>query len=277
MTRFAGVSDSRHLTIAEADEDIALLTLNRPERLNALSQSLIADLHAGFDALGRDRRLRAVIVTGAGRGFCSGADVQGNEGESGAPGTEGMGETATVFVTQEHLAALHEKIHRCPKPVIAAVNGDAMGGGFALALACDLRYASPAARFGARFIKMGVSSCDMGTSYLLPRLVGAGRALELMLTGRIFDADEAFGMGLVLEIADDPVARSLETARLIRENPPLGTWMTKETFWQNVDAPSMRHALDLENRTQVMCYGTGELQEAFRAFVEKRPPRWKGL
>ncbi len=266
--------------VSEAiDDRITLVTLNRPERLNALSQRLVADLHRCFDEIARDRGCRAVILTGAGRGFCSGADVQGGDGELGAPGTEGMAETPRIFLTQEHIASLHERIHRCPKPVIAAVNGPAMGGGFSLALACDVRFAAASASFGARFIKMGVSACDMGTSYLLPRLVGSSRAIELMLTGRIFSAEEAREMGLVLDVVDDGrvVERALETARLIRENPPFATWMTKETFWQSVDAPSLRHALDLENRTQVMCTATGDLGEAFQAFVEKRPPRWGDL
>jgi enoyl-CoA hydratase/carnithine racemase len=270
---------SEILVREEVEDGIVQITLNRPERLNALSQRLIAELHEAFAAIAAERGCRAVVLTGAGRGFCAGADVRGNPGELGAPGTEGMGEVARVFLTQEHLAALHERIHRCPKPVIAAVNGAAMGGGFALALACDVRFASTSASFGARFIKMGVSACDMGTSYFLPRLVGASRAAELMLTGRIFDAAEARAMDLVLDVVPDGqvVARALETARAIRENPPLATWMTKEVLWQNLDAPSLRHALDLENRTQVMCTHTGELTEAFSAFVEKRAPRWKGL
>jgi enoyl-CoA hydratase len=264
------------LLVQEIETGITLLTLNRPECLNALSQSLVATLHTTFDHIAVDRHARVVILTGAGRGFCAGADVKG---ASGAPGTAGMGQVAAIFLTQEHLASLHEKIHRCPKPVIAAVNGPAMGGGFSLSLACDIRYATASATFGARFIKMGVSACDMGTSYLLPRLVGASRAAELMLTGRIFAAPEAREMGLVLDVVPDGavIERALVTAREICENPPLATWMTKETMWQTIDAPSMRHALDLENRTQVMCTHTGELQEAFQAFVDKRKPRWQDL
>jgi enoyl-CoA hydratase/carnithine racemase len=263
----------------QVEDGIVLVTMNRPQRLNALSQKLVVELHATFAHIAADRECRAVVLTGAGRGFCAGADLKPNPGESGAPGTEGMGEVATMFLTQEHIASLHERINRCPKPVIAAVNGAAMGGGMSLALASDVRVAAKSATFGARFIKIGVSACDMGTSYFLPRLVGASRAAELMLTGRIFDAAEAREMGLVIDVVEDGkvVDRALETARAIRENAPLATWMTKETMWQNVDAPSLRHALDMENRTQVMCTHTGELAEAFQAFVEKRPPRWNGL
>jgi len=267
------------VVLMDVQDGVAVLTLNRPDRLNAWTGELQVRYFDLLAECGTREDVRAIVVTGAGRGFCAGADVRGNPGETGAPGTEELGEVARVFLTQEHLASLHERIHRCPKPVIAAVNGAAMGGGFALALACDVRFASASATFGARFIKMGVSACDMGTSYFLPRLVGASRAAELMLTGRSFAAAEASALGLVLDVVPDGrvVERALETARAIRENPPLATWMTKEVLWQNVDAPSLRHALDLENRTQVMCTHTGELAEAFSAFAEKRTPRWKGL
>jgi enoyl-CoA hydratase/carnithine racemase len=277
----------------EVEPGIVVVTMNRPHRLNALSQGLIADLHEVFAELGRSRTVRAIVLTGAGRGFCSGADLKGDEpgpnGEPplrGAPGTEGMGEIPMMFLTQEHLAALHERIHRLRQPVIAAINGAAVGGGFALALACDVRYAARSATFGAVFITRGVSACDMGTSYFLPRLVGASRAAELMLTGRVFGADEAREMGLVLSVEDDldggdgngpVVERALVTARQIAGNPPLAVWMTKETMWQTLDAPSLRHALDMENRTQIMCSQTGEMTAAFAAFREGRTPEWRPL
>jgi enoyl-CoA hydratase/carnithine racemase len=263
----------------EIEPGIHVVTMNRPSRLNALSQRLIAELHEAFASIHTDRHARVVILTGAGRGFCAGADVKGNEGETGAPGTEEMGEIARLFLAQEHLASLHERIHRLRQPVIAAINGPAVGGGFAMALACDVRYATPTATFGAVFIKRGVSACDMGTSYLLPRLVGASRSAELMLTGRIFDVAEAREMGLVLDVVepDQLMERALVTARQIVSNPPLAVWMTKETMWQTIDAPSMRHALDMENRTQIMCTQTGELTESFLAFREGRAPVWKPL
>jgi enoyl-CoA hydratase len=189
------------------------------------------------------------------------------------------GDLTRVLASQELMASLFEKVHRLRQPVIAAVNGAAHGGGFAFALACDIRFASTSATFGAVFIRRGVSACDMGTSYLLPRLVGASRAAELMLTGRVFDAAEAREMDLVLDVVPDGevVDRALATARLIAANGPLAVWMTKETMWQTIDAPSFRHALDMENRTQVMCTATGELTEAFAAFRERRTPAWKPL
>ena len=275
------------LVISEPEPGIHLLTIDRPQRRNALSSGVLGHLHRAFDDLASDRAARVVVVTGAGDDFCSGADMKaGPEDQVGAEGTvtgnlatQVEGEITRTFTYQELMAGLFEKVHRLRLPVIAAVNGAAVGGGFALALACDVRFAAASARFGAVFIRRGVSACDMGTSYFLPRLVGASRAAELMLTGRVFDADEAREMDLVLAVVPDGqvIDRALETARLIAENGPLAVWMTKETMWQTVDAPSLRHALDLENRTQVMCSATGELTEAFAAFREGRTPEWKPL
>jgi enoyl-CoA hydratase/carnithine racemase len=272
----ANVNQDINVQIEEVEPGIVVVTMNRPKQLNALSQTLITDLHEAFAELGRSRTVRAIVLTGAGRGFCSGADMKATDT---APGAEGMNPVPKLFVTQEHLASLHERIHRLRQPVIAAVNGPAVGGGFALALACDIRFAAASARFGAVFIERGVSACDMGTSYFLPRLVGASRAAELMLTGRVFDAAEAREMDLVLDVVDDGkvVDRALETARQIARHSPLAVWMTKETMWQTVDAPSLRHALDLENRTQIMCAQTGELHDAFQAFREGRKPEWQAL
>jgi enoyl-CoA hydratase len=271
----------------ETPDRIALVTIDRPERRNALSANALAALHRTFDALAARPELRAVVLTGAGVSFCSGADMKSGAEDmddlAGTPVGEMLGRVRGAvtrsFVMQELMAGLFEKIHRLRLPVIAAVNGTAHGGGFALALACDIRYASRSASFGAVFIKRGVSACDMGTSYYLPRLVGASRSAELLLTGRVFDAAEAERIGLVLEVVDDGavVERALAKAREIAENSPLAVWMTKETMWQTVDSPSLRHALDLENRTQIMCTATGELNHAFAAFREGRKPEWDGL
>lgn len=264
------------IDVTEPDDDIVLVTLNRPDRLNAITSTMISELEAVVAAVDLDPAVRAVIVTGAGRGFSAGLDLQ-SQGK--APGAQGVASTVSGFMWQDHLATLHEKIHRSRKPWIAAVNGPCVGGGFAMSLACDIRFAATSATFGAVFLKVGVSNCDMGTSYFLPRLVGASRSAELMLTARIFDAAEAESMGLIIDVVDDGnvVERALDTARLIRANAPFATWMTKETMWQTVDAPSLRHALDIENRTQIMCSSTGDIAEARAAFVEKRPPNWKGL
>jgi enoyl-CoA hydratase len=273
--------------VDEVERGIVRVTLNRPERRNALDSPTLAELHRTFDAVAADPAARVVILTGAGAGFCAGADMRSAPDSSSRAGGTPIGEllgrvegtVSRTLAAQELMASLFEKVHRLRQPVIAAVNGAAVGGGFAFALACDIRFASESARFGAVFISRGVSACDMGTSYLLPRLVGASRAAELMLTGRVFDAAEAHDMGLVLDVVPDGevVDRALATARLIAAHGPLAVWMTKETMWQTVDAPSMRHALDIENRTQVMCTATGELTEAFAAFRDGRPPTWNPL
>lgn len=277
MTFFDDLPPLEHIQVMPADDHIALVTLNRPERLNAMTAGLIEEMTQLVRLVDLDRDLRAVIVTGAGRGFCAGLDLQGDN--SHPPGSQGTRLTVHGFMVQDHIATLNEAIHRSRKPWIAAVNGPCVGGGFALALACDIRFAARSATFGAVFIKIGVSNCDMGTSYFLPRLVGASRSAELLLTGRIFDSSEAADLGLVIDVVDDGevVQRAVATARAIAENSAFATWMTKETMWQTLDAPSLRHAIDLENRTQIMCSGTGDTAEARRAFVEKRPPHWPGL
>jgi enoyl-CoA hydratase len=257
---------------------IVELTIDRPHRRNALdSQTLVALSRALADIDSRPE-VRAVVLTGTGSTFCAGADIKARTEDltdtSGSPAAalllNARGDTARTLAAQELMASTFERIHRLRQPVIAAVNGPALGGGFALALACDIRVAARDATFGAVFIRHGVSACDMGTSYHLPRLVGAGRAAELMLTGRIFDADEAARIGLLIDVvaAGDVVPAALAKAREIASNAPVAVWMTKETMWQNVDAPSLRHALAVENRTQVMCTATGDLTDSFAAFRE---------
>ena len=271
------LTDLTCVEVRDLDEGIALVTLNRPDRLNALTPRLIEEMERVVAAVDLDPSLRAVVLTGAGRGFSAGLDMQG--ADSAPPGAEHVSPTVRGFMGQDQIASLNESIHRSRKPWIAAVNGPCVGGGFAIALACDIRVASTSATFGAVFLKIGVSNCDMGTSYFLPRYVGASRSAELLLTARIFPADEAAEMGLLIDVVDDGtvVDRALETAKLIRGNAPFGTWMTKETMWQTLDAPSLRHAIDIENRTQIMCSANGETAEAMRAFAEKRPPVWKDL
>jgi enoyl-CoA hydratase/carnithine racemase len=271
----------------EMDEGIVKLTINRPERRNALSGNTLAALHQLIDGIEASRNVRVVVITGNGPAFCSGADMKATADDVGDMAGTPVGALAAAatqpipraFLHQELMAGLFEKIHRMRQPVIAAVNGAAHGGGFALSLACDIRLASPAASFGAVFITRGVSSCDMGTSYHLPRLVGAARSAELLLTGRVFGSEEAERIGLVAEVVEDSqlLDRSLAMARMIAAHSPLAVWMTKQTMWQTIDSPSLRHALDLENRTQIMCTATGELTEAFAAFRERRTPEWRGL
>jgi enoyl-CoA hydratase/carnithine racemase len=259
------------------EDNIACITLNRPERLNAIDGSLIDGVDDALNAVGGGE-FRAAILTGAGRGFCAGADLSG----TGAPWTKPKPTTPPFKVnydSQVRLAELFTRIYELPIPVIAAVNGVAVGGGLAFTLVSDVRVASEHARFGSVFIKAGFSSMDMGTSYLLPKIVGAGVARELMLTGRIIDAAEAYRIKLVHEVvaADDLMPAALRMARSIAENNAYGVWQTKIGLNAALDAPSLRHAIELENRTQILSGFTNNPLEAARAHVEKRPPKWDPL
>lgn len=261
-------------------EGVLEVSLNRPDRLNALNENLIGELLAVFRGLNNDRETRVIILTGRGKGFCAGADLKSSGSRPGSvPGTEGMGQLGYVYKYQEYLAELILAIQECDKPVIAAINGAAVGGGMALALACDIRITAEAGKFGAVFIKTGLSSCDVGTSYLLPRIVGVSAATELMLTGRIFPAPEARELGLVSRVvsADELIPEATRLARMILENSEYGVWMTKKGIRANQDAPSLRHAMELENRTQVLGCFSGCMEESMRAFQEGRAPVWSKL
>jgi len=235
----------------ELDGSVATLTLTRPARLNAMSPGLVDDLHACLDLLARTRSARVVILTGEGRGFCAGLDLQ-EWGNWTIP--EGLDSVDGGMVVQERIASLMPRIREARQPFIAAVGGAATGGGLALALSCDVRYASPAARFSVAFVKLGLSGCDVGVSYLLPRVVGAGHAFEMSLTGRLVDAQESLRIGLVNRIvpAEQLLAACRALADEICANTDYAVSMTKQVLGCNIDAPTLRTAIELENRTQVL-------------------------
>ena len=264
---------SSAVTVTEVRPGIALVTLNRPERLNAMNYDLVRGLYDVCDELASDRTCRVVVLTGAGRGFCAGLDL--TEGAS-PPEAAGLGRAQAGMTVQKMIAGLVPKMRALPQPVIAAVNGAASGGGLALALASDVRIAADSARFNVAFIRVGLSGCDIGVSWMLPRLIGASRAFELLLTGRLIDAAEADRIGLVTRVVPDAdvVDSALETAALIAGNSPFGVRMTKEVMWSQLEIGSLQAGIDLENRTQVLASFTGDLTEAMAAFAEKRPPNF---
>ena len=178
---------------------------------------------------------------------------------------------------QQYIAELVHHMRDVRQPIIAAVNGAAAGGGFAIACASDIRYCSAEAKFGTAFVRLGISGCDIGVSWLLPRLIGASRAWELMLTGRVFDAEEADRLGLVSKITstDDLLPRCLAEAEEIKPNSPFGVWMTKETMWSNLEISSLRAGIDIENRTQILAAGTEDSREAMDSFLAHRQVQWK--
>jgi enoyl-CoA hydratase len=265
------ISSRPTVLVDEARPGIVVLTLNRPERLNAMSHELVGDLHAVLEQVGRDRGCRVVVLTGAGRGFCAGLDLKG---AGVAPGGDGLGRAQAGLAGQQHIATLVPRMRALPQPIVAAVNGPAAGGGLALALASDVRIAAESARFNVAFVKIGLSGCDIGVSWLLPRLIGVSRAWELMLTGRMVDSHEAERTGLVVRVVPDGALMdsALETAELIAGNSPFGVQMTKEVMWSNLETGSLQAAIDLENRTQILTTFTDDMREALAAFLEKRPP-----
>jgi enoyl-CoA hydratase len=260
-----------------ARDGVAVVTMDDEARYNALSTTMVSDLKQAFAALRDARDVRAVVLTGAGRGFCAGANMTG--GDELPPSARDRGPVGLVQMAQEHLAELMLSIREARQPVVAAVHGAAVGGGLALTLVSDLRDASDDAFFASHFIKVGLSSCDVGTSYLLPRIVGSTLAAELMLTGRRFHAEEALRIGLLnrLTTRAELLDTAVNLAALIAENNEFGVYMTKLGLWANVDAPSLRHAMELENRTQVLGTFTGNMREAQAAFVEKRDPNWSPM
>lgn len=254
-------------------DGIALVTLNRPDKLNAMTSEMVQSLHDILDSIGRDRDVRVVVLTGAGRGFCAGLDL-GGYGD--APGFEWHGGMEKGLAVQKHIASLIPRLRSLPQPVIAAVNGAASGGGFALVLGSDIRLCGQSAKFNAAFIRIGLSACDIGTSWLLPRLIGASRAQELMLTGRLFGAEEAARIGVVVESVPDDVLMDAAFAKAeeIMQNTPIGVALTKEGMWSALEIPGLQAAIDLENRQQIMATFSDDAREMRRARQEGRPPRF---
>lgn len=259
--------------LGEAEPGIALLELDRPERLNAISPRLLEDLHARLADLAEDRSCRAVVLTGRGRGFCAGLDLAERHGDPDAAARRTAQDRMRV---QKRIAALVPALRGLPQPVIAAVNGPAAGGGLALALASDVRIAGESARFGDAFVRIGLSGCDIGVSWLLPRLIGASRAFELLITGRVIDAAEADRIGLVSRVVPDAALRetALGVAREIVANSPFGVRMTKDVMWSQLEVGSMAAGIAMENSTQIATTFTADQPEAVAAFLDKRPARY---
>jgi enoyl-CoA hydratase len=255
--------------LEQPEPGIAVLRLDRPRQLNALTDAMVAEIGRHLDVVSNDQNIRVLILTGAGRGFCSGFDLS-LAGE--APNQIELGETTAWMLRQEAFAGLVTRLRALRQPVIAAVNGPANGAGFGLALAAEIRIAARSAVFNAAFVRVGMSSCDIGVSWLLPRCVGLSRAFDIMLTGRMVDATEAARIGLVSETVDDQqlMPRALEMARTIAANSSFGVWMTKRGVWANAETGSLQAAIELENRTQILSRTTGELSKAAQAHLARR-------
>jgi enoyl-CoA hydratase len=257
------------IEIDERPGGVRVVRLNRPDRLNALTPGMVGQV---TEAMRVEREHRAIVITGNGRGFCAGVDIAGaherQEGRSNADG----------FALQERFAGMVLAIARAPVPVVSAVNGPAAGAGLAIALASDIRVASETARFIIGAPNIGLSAGECGISYFLPRIVGLGRAAEIMLTNRHVPAAEALSIGLVTDLAapDDLQSVADRLADAIVSLSPFGQKMTKQVYRANVDARSLEEALELENRTQILANATADAAEARAAFLGKRRPRFTG-
>jgi enoyl-CoA hydratase/carnithine racemase len=251
--------------------EIIVAKLNRPGRLNALTWEMFDELRDLQRAVDDDPAARVLVLTGAGRAFCSGLDLDLAATLPGMP-------LADMLREQGKWADTICGFRFMSKPVIVAVNGAAAGAGMALALAADIRIAADDAKFNAAFVRIGLTGGDVGTSWALPRLIGLGRAAELLLTGRFVLAAEARDIGLVTEVTEPAslMDRAIETAGLITRNSPVGVELTKHVLQRNVDAASLDAALALENRNQVLAAHTADMAAALTAFRDKKDPTFQG-
>jgi enoyl-CoA hydratase/carnithine racemase len=254
---------------------IEILTLNRPEALNALSTDMVEALNDYFGGLMQRTEVRVVILRAEGRAFCAGLDIKESRGRR-----SGENETPALraFRTQTAIGNIYRKMRAAPQPIIALGQGAACGGGFSLLLASDVRFGAPSLRMNAAYIKIGLTGCDMGSSYFLPRLVGASLASELILTGRFIHADRALALGLLSDVVEEDqlLERGLALADEMLLTSPNGLRLSKHALNLNIDAPSLEAAMAIEDRQQALLSGTRDAAEAMTAFLEKRPPVYQG-
>lgn len=255
--------------LVREEAGVAWLTMNRPERLNALNRGLTDALRTYFQALADRPEIRIVVLRGAGRVYCAGLDLKDRSATSGTPG-----DVQASLAGQKAIRDIMIAMRECPQPIISVVQGSAAGGGLGIALASDIRLATPEARFNAAFIKIGVSGCDMGSSYFLPRMLGASVAAEMLLTGRFLHAPRALALGFV-SMVDELPALDDEVNRLVDEMltiAPLALRLTKDCMNHNLDAQGLRAAIAMEDRNQILCTRSADFNEGIQAFLEKRKP-----
>ena len=262
------------VTVEKPLAHVGLVLLNRPERLNAMSFETVTPLYEALAQMGADNDTWVVVLSGAGRGFCSGLDL---EDHGVPPGCDGLTMSRVAIRAMEYMAGLVPAMRAIPQPIIAAVNGAAYGGGMCLTLGADIRLAGTSATFRGAGINNGLTGTELGVSWLLPRLVGAAHAWDIILSGREVDAGEALRLGLVSRVVPDDELReaALALAGQLCGYSPHGLAMTKKVLWSSLETASLEAAIDLENRNQLLVrLTTQNLQEAIAARKQKRPPRY---
>ncbi|KAB7738751.1 enoyl-CoA hydratase/isomerase family protein [Parvibaculum sedimenti] len=250
------------------------VTMNRPDALNSLNPKMISELQDYFGKLYTDQSVRIVVLKGAGRAFCAGLDLKASSIARNDADGNSRGGVVEGLRTQRSISEIVIRMRRCPQAIISLVHGPACGGGFAFALASDIRIAGTSARMNAAFIRIGLSACDIGVSYFLPRLVGVSVASELMMTGRFINAARAERVGLVSEVVPDEKLEEAAQPYIdeMLTTSPIGLRLTKECLNMSVDAGSLEAAIAMEDRNQILCAQTSDMKEGVAAFLQKRKP-----
>jgi len=255
-------------------DGVAVITLSRPDRLNAVTPALVEEMHGILDRLHTDTEIRVVVLTGKGRGFCSGMDIQG-----GDPGSakSAEGRVQRLYRGISRGGEVVAKLREIPQPVIGALHGPVAGMGISWALACDMRVADPTVRFVSPFTDIGLSGGDVGLSWLLPRVIGPARAVEILYRSQTLKAEQLAELGMVTEMTGEggDLDGALRLAEELLGKSPYGLRHTKELLNLSLDAPGLRQHLAVENRTQTMAFFTEDFVEGLTAAAEKRPPKFR--
>jgi len=256
--------------ILKTEGPVLTITLNRPDALNAFNDEQYDGAGDALTNAATDDSIAIAIITGAGRAFCAGLDLK--EVTSDEP----MGPVVGMRV-QRRVSEIVIKMRRAPQPIISLLNGAASGGGFSMALASDIRIAAPNLKMNAAYIRIGLTACDVGASYFLPRLVGASLASELLLTGEFINAERAASSGLVSKVVplEELLSAGEAMAENILRNSPMGVRLTKECLNMSIDAGSLEAVIAMEDRQQILTAQTGDMKEGIRAFMGKRAPVYK--
>ena len=256
--------------IIEEKGAVDWVTLNRPEAPNALNPAMVTELRDYFRGLATRPERRIVVLRDAGRAFCAGLDLKADE-------TQDLGTVQQGLAFQRSIAEIYIAMRRCPQPIISLINGAACGGGFSLALASDIRVADTSAKMNCAYIRIGLGGCDMGSSYFLPRLVGASLAAELILTGKFINAQRSLAVGLVSQVVEPGQLEAAiqEDLELMLTNSPLGLRLSEEALNINIDIGSLEAAIAVEDRNQILCSQTVDAREGMAAFAERRVPNYR--
>ncbi len=258
--------------IVDKSAGVATLTLNRPATLNAWNREMGLEASQALDDFRDDRDVKVVVMTGNGRGFSSGADIA-----QLAQIAEHRSHLESLINRERSIVSVALQMRRLEKPIIGAINGVTAGGGFGIALACDVRIASERAEFSQVFVRRGLVP-DVGSTYFLPKLIGASRALELIFTGELIDARKACEMGIVSRVVphDELMAEAVKLAGKLAEGPPIAMGLAKRAVYQGLESSDLPAHLDFELSLNSLCFFTEDFREGVRSFVEKRPPQFQG-